>query len=281
MRLLFSVAATIVLMAAPIPSAWGQFSNTNMGNRGTATTGMFGATTIGGSSALSAGGSRNSASNAGIGAGGMGSSGLGMVGASGGGMGAGGTTMQGVPILQQSAFVGAANGGNPRSLMGQGGQGMNGMQGTNGLQGFGGSTLGGRGGLGGLTNLRNSFSQQGRQNSFNNQQAQRGRQGTGGQQQIRVPIRLGFAPPPVAAPQFSANLTNRLAKTTAIQAAGDISVSLEGRTAILRGTVATEADRRLAESLARLEPEVSAVQNELVVSSAGTTAEELPPAAAQ
>jgi hypothetical protein len=186
--------------------------------------------------------------------------------------------MQGVPMLQQSAFVGNNNGGNIRSMMGQGmqGQGMTGMQG--GIQGFTGGALGGRGGIGGITGLRNNFSQQGRQNSFNNQQAQRGRQGAGGQQQIRVPIRLGFVPSPVATPQFSANLTNRLSKTTALAAARDINVSLEGRTAILRGTVATEADRRLAESLARLEPEVSAVQNELVVGSAETTAEGLPQA---
>ena len=144
----------------------------------------------------------------------MGSSGMGMVGGSGGGMGAGGGFMHGVPMLQQSAFVGNNNGGNVRSMMGGQGQGMGGMQGMNGIQGFTGG-LGGRGGVGGISGLRNAFSQQGRQNSFNNQQAQRGRQGAGGQQQIRVPLRLGFAPPAQIAPQFSANITNRLAKTSA------------------------------------------------------------------
>ena len=205
---------------------------------------------------------------------------MGTAGAGGFSLGLNGQIM-GASAMQQSSFIGS-NGSNFRSMAGQGGQGtqgMNGMQGMNGLQGLGGSALGGRGGAGGISGLRNVFSQQGRQNSFNSQQAQRGRQGGGGQQQIRVPIRIGFVPTAVAAPQFSANLTSRLSKTSAFSAAGNINVALEGRTAILRGTVATESDRRLAESLARLEPEVSAVQNELVVSSGQTTAEGLPQAA--
>jgi hypothetical protein len=285
MRLIFSLALIAGIVVAICHPAQAQFSN-NRTAGGTQTTGMFGATTIGGNSALNTGSSRTSSSNMGVGMGGTSSNGMTTGGA---GMGATGGEILGVPQLQQSAFVGSANGGNFRSMQGQGmqgTQGMNGMQqGMNGMQGLGGTSLGGRGGIGGaggISGLRNAFSQQGRQNSFNNQQAQRGRQGGAqGQTQIRVPIRLGFAATPVAAPQFSANLTNRLSTTPSLQRAGQINVSLEGRTAVLRGTVATEADRRLAESLARLEPEVLAVQNELVVGSAGTTGEELPPASAQ
>ena len=44
-----------------------------------------------------------------------------------------------------------------------------------------------------------------------------------------------------------------------------ISVSVVGRTAILRGEVASEEDRRLAEILARFEPAISAVQNDLTI----------------
>jgi osmotically-inducible protein OsmY len=60
---------------------------------------------------------------------------------------------------------------------------------------------------------------------------------------------------------------------------GKIEATLEGnRTVVLRGRVATEADRQLAEGLARLEPAAMAVRNELVVGSApGTTAEAVPP----
>jgi len=188
-------------------------------------------------------------------------------------------------VLQQSAFVGSQNGGNFRSLQGaqgtQGGQGMTGVnQGVGGMQGAGGQALGGRGGAaGGFSNLRNAFSQQNRQTGFNAQQAQRSQQGgTQSQSQIRIPLRLGFQPPAVAAPRFNVNFSERLAKTPSFQRVGRINVSLEGRTAVLRGTVASEADRQLAASLARLEPEVLAVQNELVVGSGETTGEILPPA---
>jgi len=174
---------------------------------------------------------------------------------------------------------------NVRSLQGtqggQGGQSVNSMQqGMGGMQGTGGATLGGRGGAaGGFTNLRNAFSQQNRQTGFNAQQAQRSQQGgTQSQSQIRIPLRLGFQPRAVAAPRFNVTFSERLAKTPSFQRVGSINVSLEGRTAVLRGTVASEADRQLAASLARLEPEVLAVQNELVVGSAETTGEALPPA---
>jgi len=46
---------------------------------------------------------------------------------------------------------------------------------------------------------------------------------------------------------------------------GAIVVVSEGRTTVLRGTVSTEANRQLAENLARLEPGVVAVRNELVL----------------
>lgn len=52
---------------------------------------------------------------------------------------------------------------------------------------------------------------------------------------------------------------------------GPLSVELQDRTAILRGVVATDHDRALAEQLTLLEPGISQVQNEL------TVAEALPP----
>jgi hypothetical protein len=276
-----AVAAGMLVAFSAVVQA--QFSNNRGAGGGTQTTGVFGSTTLGGTSALNPG-SGMSSSNQGVG-----QSGMGMGTGGTGGLGQGMSLNIGAPAMSQSAFVGATsqNSMNVRSLQGaqgtQGGQGMVGVnQGVGGTQGMGGATLGGRGSAaGGFTNLRNAFSQQNQQTGFNAQQAQRSRQGgTQSQSQIRIPLRLGFQPPAVAAPRFNVTFSERLAKTPSFQRVGAINVSLEGRTAILRGTVASEADRQLAASLARLEPEVLAVQNELVVGSAETTGEALPPASA-
>jgi hypothetical protein len=128
----------------------------------------------------------------------------------------------------------------------------------------------------GLRNLQGLFQQLGRGNEFNGQ----GNGQQGSRTQIRVPLRLGFQPRPVAAPQFTAKFEARLTKLPGLQTPEPIQVVMQGRTAILRGKVASESDRALAEGLARLEPEVLDVQNELVVDPAATTAEELPQAAA-
>jgi BON domain len=281
MRWLISVAVATSLLALLAADARAQFSNSGTSNRGTTTSGMFGSTTVGGSSALGSGANRGMTMATGTPAMGIG---MGSTGMGGTGQGAAGISM-GVPTMTQSNFVGASsqNTGNFRSLQGgQGGQGMqgtngmqqgmNGMQGQNGMQG-----IGGRGATG-ISGLRNSL-QGNRQNGFNAQQAQRSRQGgTQGQTQVRIPLRLGFQPTAIAAPRFNATFSDRLAKNSTLQRIGSINVALEGRTAILRGTVASEADRQLAAGLARLEPEVLVVQNELVVGSTETTEEALPPA---
>jgi hypothetical protein len=142
------------------------------------------------------------------------------------------------------------------------------------------SMLGGSSAQGqrGFSNLQNLFNQS-RQNTFNAQALQQnGQRGAGqSQTQLVVPIRLGFQRPPISAPQFSAAFSQRLTKMPALSGMGPIEVNLAGRTAILRGTVASESDRQLAESLARLEPEVAEVQNELVVKGPEATGESLPP----
>lgn len=67
------------------------------------------------------------------------------------------------------------------------------------------------------------------------------------------------------------DLTTRTDTVTVIQQslAGlyveSIEVELDGGTAVLRGTVASESDRRVAERTAKLEPGVRQVRNELVV----------------
>ena len=118
-----------------------------------------------------------------------------------------------------------------------------------------------------LSGLQNLFSQSLQQL---NQQTQRSTR-----PQIRVPLRLGFQPAPVSQTHVR-KFETRLARLPGIRFISAPEVVLEGRTAILRGVVASEDDRRLAEALAKMEPEILAVKNELTVETSATTAEPLP-----
>lgn len=231
-------------------------------SRGSTTSGMFGTTSVG-----------NPA------------------GASGAGMGTGMTTGQG--STNGNASVPGNTGGSSSALGNSLGLGANmqnftpggatGFVGANASsttnllsrQGTQGAVQAGRVNFGTLTNLMN----QSRQNQFNQQQAQKAGRTTGTQAtaQFRVPLRLGFEPQIVQPQRFNTQVSGRLTKISGLSRVGSINATLEGRTAVLRGTVATEADRQLAEGLARLEPEVMAVRNELVVGPPTSTGEALPP----
>lgn len=251
------------LLAAGAVLAWcgtaqAQFGSGG-GGQGTTTSSVFGNRTVGGGSGTLGG------SNFG---GNTGRSGAGTTGLGGGGssMALPGTEVTGfqngpqqaLQVIERASFVGAdsSSAANLQSLMGA--QETAAM--TNAV----------------TQQLRTLITQQGRQNDFNTQQ-QRVNQGARNQPQIRVPLRLGFESPPVSATQFTSRLEQRFTRIPGLQTIGPIQVEMVGRTAILRGTVASQADRELAANLARLEPEVSAVQNELVVASAAS-AEVLPAA---
>jgi osmotically-inducible protein OsmY len=231
---------------------------------------MFGTTTVGGMAATNPQAARGGTMSTGMGMTGMGTTGLGgMTGM--GGLGAGQMGMGGqiVTPLQNTGFVGASSAsGNFLSRVGTTGQpGMTGMAGLGGGAGGIGGVGGARVNLGSLQNLMNRS----RQNTFNQQQAQRGARGAvGGQNQNQVPIRLtlGFQPQPVSPPRLTATLTQRLTKVPALPSANQIRLEMAGQTVILRGTVASEDERQLAEGLIRLEPGVAAVRNELVVAAA-------------
>jgi len=137
-----------------------------------------------------------------------------------------------------------------------------------------GAVQAGRVNFGSLTNLMN----QSRQNQFNQQQAQKAaRSASQPKGQFRVPLRLGFQPTAREASGIGTAMTQRMIKMPALSQTGRITAAMEGQTAVLRGTVPTEADRSLAEGLAKLEPGVMAVRNELVVGSAAQPpAEPLP-----
>jgi hypothetical protein len=221
-------------------AAWAQRSTQGSNRGGTTTNGMFGATTFGanaGSTGTGAGGGTS-----------IGSSATGQGAQSAVGLGA----QMGQPAqLERPGFVGSSSETvtNVRSAQATGaaGRGSN----ARGGQNFGG--------------LQGLFSQL-EQNNFN----QGGQQGQP-RVPLTIPIRLGFQPRPVASTQFTSRFEGRLAKLPGLKAVGPMEVTLEGRTAVLRGTVASEADRQLAEGLARLEPEVLEVRNELVVGSLETT----------
>ena len=93
------------------------------------------------------------------------------------------------------------------------------------------------------------------------------------------PPRLALAPE-LTGPQPEAvqsAVARHLARSPAIRWTGPWEVSVEGRTAILRGAVATARDRELAEALVQFEPGISDVQNDLQVTSPPST--QAPPAA--
>ena len=96
-----------------------------------------------------------------------------------------------------------------------------------------------------------------------------GRAGTGtGQRtstQMRTLLRVGFTHPVAAPSAVSTALARRLLDSRRVQVVGPLEVVIQGRTATLRGVVATHYDRALAEQLARLEVGIWQVQNELAV----------------
>ncbi len=94
---------------------------------------------------------------------------------------------------------------------------------------------------------------------MNQQQNQRGRQ------QLRVPMRIGFTSAPAQMSARSKQFATRVPKLPALKTVRDLTVEMDGETAILRGTVDSEDQRLLVERMAKLEPGISEVQNELQV----------------
>lgn len=86
--------------------------------------------------------------------------------------------------------------------------------------------------------------------------------------EIRAKVRLGFSVPRPSPAQLvlqGSKLATRLEQSSWLQTHSPMEVSIESGTAILRGVVATDHDRRLAERMARLQPGVRQVENQLTV----------------
>lgn len=139
----------------------------------------------------------------------------------------------------QQGFVGAAQaGGNQRG--GRGTTGAAGMTGVSPMMAFG---LGAR--LGGMNSSRS--------------------QQNGNNRSLRATVSLGFTPPAADPNQVGSAMARRLAALPALHWKTRPQVQMQGQTAILRGEVATQHDRDLAERVVRLEATVDQVQNQLVV----------------
>lgn len=237
MRLTLLVAATSVLWLAGSGLALAQ----------TTTNGLFGQNTVGGSAA-----SRTPAAS---------SNARTSTGASTGGTSANANVAQ---TAQQNAAAGAASTTQVRgAFVGADSQDTTNARSLQAIQGTPGAQTNNN-----MSALNNLFSQSLQQL---NQQTQKA-----GRPKIRVPLRSGIQPQPVSAPRVQ-KFVSHLTILPGIHFVGPApQVEMQGRTAILRGTVATEDDRRLAEALAKFEPEILAVRNELKVDSTATAPETLP-----
>jgi hypothetical protein len=92
--------------------------------------------------------------------------------------------------------------------------------------------------------------------------------------QVRSPAYmtvLGFTPPRPAPAQLQSTAAQVLARSSSLPSAGNIQVGTEGETVVLRGSVADDRERRLAENLLRLTPGIRQIRNELVVRPAAAT----------
>jgi len=266
MKMYFSMASKPITVACVAIAVVCSLCITRAGlaqSRGTTTQGMFGTSQVGNPSGASAAGT-GTGMTMGQGSQNGNASTPNSSGTTGNSLGLG-ANMQNFTPGGATGFVGA-NAQSATNLMSR--------------AGTQGAVQAGRVNFGSLTNLMN----QSRQNQFNQQQAQKAaRTASQPQGQFRVPLRVGFQQTSAAAPVISTRMTERMMKMPALSQTGRISALVEGQTAVLRGTVPTESDRQLAEALAKLEPGVMAVRNELVVGTpASPPAESLPrPASGQ
>jgi hypothetical protein len=169
----------------------------------------------------------------------------------------------------QQSFVGAAQAnatGSSQYGSGMGGMGMGGMGGM-GMGGMGGMGMGGMG-MGGM----------GRGNGMGMGGMGMGRNGNNTTTPpVRATVTIGFEPVVSQPEQYSSTISEHLVGLPALHWQVPAQVVMQGRTAVLRGVVATEHDRDLAERVLRLEAGVDRVDNQLVVAS-HSTAKTAPPA---
>jgi hypothetical protein len=91
----------------------------------------------------------------------------------------------------------------------------------------------------------------------------------------RLKVAFDFAPTGVS--EVNARLSHHLEASLPAVAANQIEVSVAGNAATLRGVVASEWDRKLAELLLRFEPGIARVENQLQIQPALPSPPQSPP----
>jgi hypothetical protein len=226
--LLAGVVVALSVVGLQTP-VWGQTGSTMFGSTSTSGRSFAGSSTTGGILGSAGSGSL-------LGSGGVG-------GMTGSGTSLFGTSSQG---LQSQGFVGAAQASQSTGRM---------------------ST---RSSLGTMSGLQSTL---GRSSGGQTRTTRSSAAGGGGSRtttQIRATLRMAvsLSPVAIAPPQVSNTLSARLSQSQRIGALSPVQVLLQGQTATLRGAVATDYDRALAQQVMLLEPGVSQVKNELVVAAA-------------
>lgn len=144
----------------------------------------------------------------------------------------------GVSSSDVQGFRGGGNGGNSA---------MNAM-GMMGMGGMGRGMMGG--GFGGMGRGMGGFGMQNQNDP---------------KMSLRIPFRIGFTVNRAAPELVQSRAQTRLQRIPALAKYVGVTVQMDGRTAVLNGTVGTERDKRLVELVLRLEPGIRTIENELTV----------------
>ena len=133
-----------------------------------------------------------------------------------------------------------------------------------------GYSSGGRNGMSGNRGMNGT-------QQYGNQMNSTGRNGSA--VQLRNQLRIGFQPIRPVSTEVSTRLSRRVPRIPGLEKIAGVDVKMDGRTAVLQGTVESQSQRDLLARLALLEPGISDVRNELVVgpSSSGADSETVSP----
>lgn len=255
----FTIPLSLVCCLGISSVAFAQQRSSGSSGFGNTSSGMSGISSSGGFNTGSGGfGSFGQTSNTASGAGGMSSGAFGSRNL-GGGLSAG-----------QSSFSGANRG---KNTVGQPGE-VGGLQGNERFTRQGraaGQFVGADGAdtanmIGVMAGAQNA-ALQGLSRSLNNLNPNQGKQegNTRAKKTVRAVRSVEFEYRAPAVAVMNTNLGTRLTKSKAVAAQGNLTVAMEGRTAVLTGTVANEHARDLAARLCLLEPGVSKVENRLTI----------------
>ena len=272
-RMLEAIVVSAVCMTAA--AAFAQYSGTGRGFGGSSGLGSSG---FGGGFGSSGFGS--SSFGGGFGGGGFGGSGFGS--GFGSGLGSGfGSGLGGGSGFGGSRF-GSGSGVFRNAGIGSGSFGQSGLSGMQGGQAFVGRDSG---------DMQAFFGQMGRASNQFFQQLGRTVGGGRGQRAqrrataqaeneappVRVRLNVAFDYPQAPPPALATTVRTRLDPILARRSVASPDVGVVSDTVVLRGTVASDNERRLIERLVSLEPGVAAVENQLTVAEPEPPGPPLPP----